>query len=46
MFTEKKNGNTDRESGLDDLIMPDLEELIFTEVTIAILKMFSRLLCS
>ena len=53
MFTEKTNGKTDAERGLDDLIMPELEELIFTAVAIvchlykrlAILKMFSRLLC-
>ena len=43
--SEKENGNTDTERGLDDLIMPELEELIFTAVAIAILKMFSRLLC-
>ena len=51
MFTEKTKGKTDAERGLDDLMMPKLEELIFTAVAVvfhlylAILKMFSRLLC-
>ena len=54
MFTEKKNGETDAERGLDDLIMSELEEMIFTAVAIVceslretrkVLKMFSRLLC-
>ena len=53
MFTEKTNGKTEAERGLDDFIIPELEELIFTAVAIvrhlyerlAILKMFSPLFC-
>ena len=53
MFTEKTNGKTDAKRVLDDLIMPELEEPIFTAVAIvchlyerlAFLKMFSQLLC-
>ena len=50
MFTEKTNGKTDAERGLDDLIMPELEELIHSSChRVSSLretrKMFSRLLC-
>ena len=54
VFTEKTNGKTDAERGLDDLIMSELEEVIFTAFAIVchlyerlakVLKMFSRLLC-
>ena len=34
VFTEKSNGKTGGERGLDDFIMPELEELIFTAVAI------------
>ena len=32
VFTEKSNGKTGGETGLDDFIIPELEELIFTAV--------------